>query len=271
MTETDRGEAGKRDPFSVEHEEVEHVLDVVREHLKAVSLTGGNVTELRQAVNVQNRRRARAEDELASVIDRLVEQPLSILKENESILCDDLEDFDYEKALNLQTTYGEYVVRDKKDFRRLALNTLEDAAMKWLVELYGALTRIDLGESTWEDQKLRVEVALRAFIGERDAPLVQKGQKFTLGPRKPRFDPLARIMTTAYFDLKKRNLGEVNARKLWRRLQALDPKREVIVDLDEDRLSYVNNKGELPDVTFAAFERRYTRLVDKLPTKLHPR
>ena len=70
-------------------------------------------------------------------------------------------------------------------------------------------------------------------------------------------------MTNAYLDLRKKN-SEPTARKVWWYLPKMDPLKMVITDEPtDDALTYLK-KGELEDINFKAFEKRYSRLLAKL-------
>jgi hypothetical protein len=148
-------------PIAIQYVEDDHVLYLLDEHVKALtSLASASACALVQ----------RGLDEL---IYRLAEEPLSILLKSPFIMRSYLENLNYKKARDLKAIYGKLVVRSRYGDGGgvLALNTLEEASVNFLIELY-ALQPLNI--NAWSERRPQLAQTLYAFLYHRDAPEAER-------------------------------------------------------------------------------------------------
>lgn len=231
------------EPLSIQHGELEHLLDLIRESARSQDQGG-----------------------LDRLLGRIAEEPKALLAKN-PLFEREIERVNSLKAAHeFNRQYGSLIVRDQKGFGILAMNTLECAAADLLVRLY-ALRGVppDWLPGTWEEQEPLLEKAFLAFLYEREVPDAEHGRNF--GPHKRGRGALGKVLEETFEDLFER-FGHP---PIWREVVDHLPVGEgqVIQEIDEDLNVWWWSNGREKKTTPKSLQNMLTE-IRKTYKKNHP-
>ena len=244
----------ENEPFAIEADELDHILEVLEEHANNENETG-----------------------FERVLELLAEQPREILARNPLIGESEVE---YARSLRKDyiflRDYGSATMTDSRGFGRLALNTLERAAAVLLAEI--SAFRGWPGcwlPGMWSKDGHRMKLALLRFLNpnvsesvyedlEREIRLARYGQKFRKASQGPRMDALNKVLWKILNESVR--CGKLpTARVVWNQLSTGDTIQEV--DNEDGMIYWRRSDGREEKTKHKSFVNRLTALRKKLASK----